>query len=90
MLQHAVGRFVGAVGGVRGYLRFASCLGVLRTLGFYINLHQSAMNDHPCCVLVHASPPQRAEAHLREEMFFNGYALQTRQCKWAHPTNPVE
>ena len=36
MLQHAVGRFVGAVGGVRGYLRFASCLGVLRTLGFYI------------------------------------------------------
>ncbi len=57
------------------------CLGVLRTLGLYINLHQSAMNDHPCYVLVHASPPQRAEAHLREEMFINGYALQTRQGK---------
>ena len=32
------------------------CLGVLRTLGFYINFRQSAINDHPCCVLAHASP----------------------------------
>ena len=78
MLQHAVGRFVGAVGGVRGYLRFASCLGVLRTLGFYINFRQLAINDHQCCVLAHAFSPQRAEARLGEEMFINGYALKTR------------
>ena len=32
------------------------CLGVLRTLGFYINFHQSAINGHQCCVLAHASP----------------------------------
>ena len=31
-------------------------MGVLRTLGFYINFHQSAINDHQCCVLAHASP----------------------------------
>ena len=64
MLQHAVGRFVGAVGGVRGYLRFASCLGVLRTLGFYINFRQLAINGHKYCVLAHAFSPQRAEHAL--------------------------
>ena len=31
-------------------------LGVLRTLGFYINFRQSAINDHQCCVLAHAFP----------------------------------
>ncbi len=56
-------------------------LGVLRTLGFYINFRQSAINDHQCCVLAHAFSPQRAEARLGEEMFINGYALKTRQCK---------
>ena len=30
------------------------CLGVLRTLGFYINFRQSAINGHQCCVLAHA------------------------------------
>ncbi len=53
-------------------------LGVLRTLGFYINFRQSAINDHQCCVLAHAFSPQRAEARLGEEMFINGYALKTR------------
>ena len=31
-------------------------LGVLRTLGFYINFRQLAINGHQCCVLAHASP----------------------------------
>ena len=31
-------------------------LGVLRTLGFYINFRQIAINGHQCCVLAHASP----------------------------------
>ena len=38
------------------------CLGVLRTLGFYINFRQSAINVHSYCVLAHAFSPQRAEA----------------------------
>ena len=54
------------------------CLGVLRTLGFYINFHQSAINDHQCCVLAHAVSPLHAEARFGEEMFVNGYALKTR------------
>ena len=32
------------------------CLGVLRTLFFYINFRQLAINGHQCCVLAHASP----------------------------------
>ena len=32
------------------------CLGVLRTLGFYINFRQLAINGHSYCVLAHASP----------------------------------
>ena len=59
-------------------------LGVLRTLGFYINFRQLAINGHPCCVLAHAFSPQRAEARLGEEMFINGYALIT--WKWALTT----
>ena len=31
-------------------------LGVLRTLGFYINFRQLAINGHQYCVLTHASP----------------------------------
>ena len=54
------------------------CLGVLRTLGFYINFRQLAINGHKYCVLAHAFSPQRAEARLGEEMFINGYALKTR------------
>ena len=54
------------------------CLGVLRTLGFYINFRQLAINGHKYCVLAHAFSPQRAEARLGEEMFMNGYALKTR------------
>ena len=27
------------------------CLGVLRTLGFYINFRQLTINGHQCCVL---------------------------------------
>ena len=50
---------------------------MLRTLGFYINFHQLAINDHQCCVLAHAFSTQRAEARLGEEMFINGYALKT-------------
>ena len=53
------------------------CLGVLRTLGFYINSRQLAINGHQYCVLRTLSP-QRAEARLEEEMFINGYALKTR------------
>ena len=30
------------------------CLGVLRTLFFYINFRQLAINGHQCCVLAHA------------------------------------
>ena len=44
-------RFMGALG---LYIRI--CLGVLRTPGLYINFRQSAINDHQCCVLAHASP----------------------------------
>ena len=40
------------------------CLGVLRTLGFYINFRQLAINGHKYCVLAHAFSPQRAEARL--------------------------
>ena len=54
------------------------CLGVLRTLGFYINFRQLAINGQKYCVLAHAFSPQRAEARLGEEMFINGYALKTR------------
>ena len=54
------------------------CLGVLRTLGFYINFRQLAINGHKYFVLAHAFSPQRAEARLGEEMFINGYALKTR------------
>ena len=32
------------------------CLGVLRTLGFYINFRQLAINGHSYCVLTHTSP----------------------------------
>ena len=53
------------------------CLGVLRTLGLYINFRQWAINGHSCCVLSHALSPQRAQARLGEEMFMNGYALIT-------------
>ncbi len=51
---------------------------MLRTLGFYINFRQLAINGHKYCVLAHAFSPQRAEARLGEEMFINGYALKTR------------
>ena len=54
------------------------CLGVLRTLGFYINFRQLAINGHQCYVLAHAFSPQRAKARLGEEMFMNGYVLKTR------------
>ena len=47
------------------------CLGVLRTLGFYINFRQLAINGQKYCVLAHAFSPQRAEARLGEEMFIN-------------------
>ena len=63
------------------------CLGVLRTLGFYINFRQLAINGHPCYVLAHALSPQRAEARLGEKMFLNGYALIT--WKWALTTIPT-
>ena len=53
------------------------CLGVLRTLGFYINFRQLAINGHQCFVLAHAFSPQCAEARLEEEMFINGFALKT-------------
>ena len=43
------------------------CLGVLRTLGLYINFHQSAINDHPCCVLAHASPLSVLKHALRRK-----------------------
>ena len=43
------------------------CLGVLRTLGLYINFHQSAINDHPCCVLTHASPLSVLQHALRRK-----------------------
>ena len=63
-----VAHFVGLRGFARGYLRFAWFstlmvgllrrvdLGVLRTLGFYINFRQLAINGHKYCVLAHASP----------------------------------
>ena len=54
-------------GGVRGYLRFASCLGVLRTLGFYINFRQLAINGHKYCVLAHASPLSVLKHALRRK-----------------------
>ena len=63
------------------------CLGVLRTLGFYINFRQLAINGHSYCVLAHALSPQRAEARLGEEMLINGYALIT--WKWALTTIPT-
>ena len=42
-------------------------LGVLRTLGLYMNFHQSAINDHPCCVLAHASPLSVLKHALRRK-----------------------
>ena len=43
------------------------CLGVLRTLGLYIKFHQSAINDHPCCLLAHASPLSVLQHALRRK-----------------------
>ena len=42
------------------YIRI--CLGVLRTLDFYINFHQSAINGHKYCVLSHTLPTARFSA----------------------------
>ena len=43
------------------------CVGVLRTLGFYINFHQSAINGHQCCVLAYASPLSVLKHALRRK-----------------------
>ena len=43
------------------------CLGVLRTLGFYNNFRQLAINGHQCCVLAHASPLSVLKHALRRK-----------------------
>ena len=43
------------------------CLGVLRTLGFYINFRQLAINGHKYCVLAHASPLSVLKHALRRK-----------------------
>ena len=40
---------------------------VLRTLGFYINFRQLAINGHQCCVLAHASPLSVLKHALRRK-----------------------
>ena len=73
-------------GGVRGYLRFASCLGVLRTLGFYINFRQLAINGHQCCVRKHAlrrkcslmaTPSKRDSVNAQSSFKFHSVDSQT-------------
>ena len=48
-------------------------LGVLRTLGFYINFRQLAINVHSYCVLAHASPLSVLKHAINDH--FRSYAM---------------